>query len=110
MVGSPFPAPLLIPTAAGIADLSITPAWAICHDIGGEYAGTVTGGMNTFANVGGAIAPLVMGYAVDAWSSWTIPIMFTALIYVVGGLIAIFINPNKRLLCFYPRGNFAARG
>ena len=53
--------------------------------------------MNTFANVGGAIAPLAMGYAVGVWASWTIPIMFTALIYVVGGLIALLINPNKRL-------------
>src|SRR5215831_17410389 len=57
---------LLIAAAAGIADLSITPAWAVCHDIGGEYAGTVTGCMNTFANVGGAIAPIAIGYAVSA--------------------------------------------
>jgi hypothetical protein len=53
--------------------------------------------MNTFANAGGAIAPLVMGYAVSAWASWTIPIMITALIYAVGGFIALLINPNKRL-------------
>src|SRR5215468_5358136 len=97
VIGSPIAAALLIAAAAGIADLSITPAWAVCHDIGGEYAGTVTGCMNTFANAGGAIAPLVMGYAVGAWASWTIPIMITALIYVVGGLIALLINPNKRL-------------
>src|SRR5262249_16347061 len=54
---------LLIALAAGIADLCISSAWAVCLDIGRDSAGTVTGCMNTFANLGGAIAPLVMGYA-----------------------------------------------
>jgi hypothetical protein len=53
--------------------------------------------MNTFANAGGAIAPIAIGYAVSAWASWTIPILIIALIYIVGGLIALLIDPNKRL-------------
>jgi len=97
VVGSSIVAALMIALAAGIADLSITPAWAVCHDIGGEYAGTVTGCMNTFANLGGAIAPVAMGYAVGLWSSWGIPIVITALLYISGGLIALLINPNERL-------------
>ena len=96
-VGTPLGAALLIAVAAGISDLSITPAWAVCHDIGGEYAGTVTGCMNTFANIGGVIAPLVMGYAVGKLNSWTLPIVITAALYVLGGLIALLINPNKQL-------------
>ena len=96
-IGAPIGAALLIAVAAGIADLSITPAWAVCHDIGGEYAGTVTGCMNTFANIGGVIAPLVMGYAVGKLNSWTLPIVITAALYVLGGLIALLINPNKQL-------------
>src|SRR2546426_2195406 len=87
-------AALLIALAAGIADLCISAAWAICLDIGRESAGTVTGCMNTFANLGGAIAPVAMGYAVQWWGSWTIPLLITAAIYVLGGLIALLINPN----------------
>jgi hypothetical protein len=34
---------------------------------------------------------------VSAWASWTIPIMIIALIYILGGLIALLIDPNKRL-------------
>src|SRR5262249_52306699 len=41
VIGNPIAAALLIAAAAGIADLSITPAWAVCHDIGGGYPGTV---------------------------------------------------------------------
>lgn len=89
---------VLMAVAAGIADLSISAAWAICHDIGKEAAGTVTACMNTFANIGGAIAPVVMGYAVQWWGSWTFPIEIAALIYVAGGVIALLIDPNKPLM------------
>ena len=97
LIGNSVGAALMIAVAAGIADLSITPAWAVCHDIGGEYAGTVTACMNTFANAGGTIAPVAMGYFVSAWNSWTVPILLTAATYVLGGFIALLINPDKRL-------------
>ena len=35
-----------------------------------------------------------MGYAVQWWGSWSIPLLITAGIYVLGGLIALLINPN----------------
>src|SRR5881628_1569073 len=90
-------AALLIALAAGIADLSISPTWAVCLDIGRESAGTVTGCMNTFANIGGAIAPVAMGYAVQWWGSWSTPLLITAVIYVLGGLIALLIDPTVPL-------------
>jgi ACS family glucarate transporter-like MFS transporter len=100
-------AALLIAGAAGIADLSISSAWAVCLDIGRESAGTVTGCMNTFANLGGAIAPVAMGYAVQWWGSWSTPLLITAGVYVLGGLTALFINPNIPL--FTESGNVLER-
>src|SRR5439155_24244250 len=96
-VGNPIAAALLIAVAAGVADLSISSAWALCHDIGGNAAGTVTGCMNTFANIGGTIAPVAMGYAVQWWGSWSTPLLITAVIYVLGGLIALLIDPTVPL-------------
>ena len=90
-------AALLIALAAGIADLCISAAWAVCLDIGRESAGTVTGCMNTFANIGGAIAPVAMGYAVQWWGSWSTPLLITAGMYVLGGLIALLIDPTVPL-------------
>ena len=91
-------AALLIALAAGIADLCISAAWAVCLDIGRESAGTVTGCMNTFANIGGSIAPVAMGYAVQWWGSWSTPLLITAVIYVLGGLIALLIDPTVPLV------------
>jgi MFS family permease len=98
LIKNSLAAALLIAAAAGIADLCISSAWAVCLDIGRNSAGTVTGCMNTFANLGGAIAPVVMGYTVQWWGSWSIPLLITAAIYVGGGLIALFINPNRPLV------------
>src|SRR3989454_1785423 len=90
-------AALLIALAAGIADLCMSAVWAICLDIARESAGTVTGCMNTFANIGGAIAPVAMGYAGQWWGSWSTPLLITAGMYVLGGLIALLIDPTVPL-------------
>jgi hypothetical protein len=42
-------------------DLAMGPAWAACADIGGRYAGTLGGAMNTVGNLGGALGALVAG-------------------------------------------------
>jgi hypothetical protein len=48
--------------------------------------------MNTVGNIGGAISPLVVGYAVQWWGSWTLPFFMTA-----GGVLTLLINPRKPL-------------
>jgi ACS family glucarate transporter-like MFS transporter len=37
-------------------DLIMAPAWAVCQDIGGRYAATVSGAMNMFGNLVGAVS------------------------------------------------------
>jgi MFS transporter, ACS family, glucarate transporter len=98
LTDNPITAAILLTATLGVADLCVSSCWAMCHDVGGEHAGTVTGCMNTFGNIGGAISPLVVGYAVQWWNSWTLPFFITAGVYVFGGLMTLLINPNKRLL------------
>jgi nitrate/nitrite transporter NarK len=83
---------------AACADITLSPSWAICHDIGGEAAGTVTGTMNTLGNLGGAISPLVVGYSLEWWGSWSTPLLITAGVYVAGGVLTLMIDPRRRLL------------
>jgi MFS family permease len=97
-IHDPVTAALLLAITLGIADLNMGACWAICHDVGGENAGTVTACMNTFGNIGGALSPLVVGYAVDWWHSWTVPFLITAGVYVLGGVMTLLVNPNKRLM------------
>jgi len=88
----------LIALGAGFADLCISASWAMCLDIGRDYAGTVTACMNSFGNIGGAIGPVVMGYSVEWLGSWRVPLLITALIYILGGVFAVLVNPNKPLM------------
>ena len=86
---------VLLTLTLASADLVMAPSWSLCHDVGGSRAGAVTGAMNTFGNLGGAISPLVVGYAVQWWQSWTIPFHVTAAVYVAGGLLTLAIDPTR---------------
>ena len=92
---SPIGAAILLAATLGVADLSVSSCWSICHDIGGRHAGIVTGAMNTWGNIGGALSPLVVGYAVGWWNSWTVPFYITAGVYMFGALCTFFVDPRK---------------
>ena len=94
---NPIAAAVLLAATLGVADLSVSSCWSICHDIGGPNAGIVTGAMNTFGNIGGALSPLVVAYAVDWWSSWTVPFYITAGVYVFGAICTLLVDPRRRL-------------
>jgi MFS family permease len=81
--------------AAGAEDLCLSPSWSMCHDIGGDAAGTVTAIMNTFGNLGGALSPLVVGYALDWWGSWSIPLLIAAGVAVLGGAFTLLIDTRR---------------
>jgi MFS family permease len=97
MTQHPLAAAFLLAATLGVADLSVSSCWAICHDIGGPNAGIVTGAMNTFGNIGGALSPLVVGYAVGWWNSWTLPFYITAGVYVFGALCTLLVDPRRQI-------------
>lgn len=98
VTANPLGAALLLAATLGVADLGVSACWSMCHDVGGRRAGIVTGCMNTFGNIGGAISPLVVGYAVEWWSSWTLPFFITAGVYVAGGIFTLLVNPHAQSL------------
>jgi nitrate/nitrite transporter NarK len=94
---NPIASAVLLSIAAGLGDLCLSTCWAICHDVGGDAAGTVTGCMNTFGNIGGVLSPLVVGYAVKWWGSWAIPLVIASAVSVVGGALTLLIDTRRRL-------------
>jgi sugar phosphate permease len=46
-------------------DLIMGPAWAVCQDIGRDYAATVSGTMNMFGNLVGAVSTLLVTGLLD---------------------------------------------
>jgi len=90
-------AALLLSCAAGLAGAGIAPAWAICVEIGGVHSAVVSGAMNTFGNIGGATCPLVVGFCVDRFHSWSLPLFSISLLYLVAAACWLAIDPTRKL-------------
>lgn len=73
-------------------------AWSVCLDVGRKNAGVVSGLMNTAGNLGGALAPVVMGYIVEYLHSWENPFFVSAAVFCGGVLFWVLVNPRKPVL------------
>ena len=91
----PLAKAVLLALALASADLALGACWAVCLDVGAAHAGVVTGFMNTFGNLGGLIGPMVVGIAVERWHSWAFPFYVTALVYAMGALAWLAIDPDQ---------------
>ena len=90
--------PVLAMIAMGLAsfsnDLAMPPAWGACMDVGGKYAGTLSGSMNMMGNFAGGLAPIMVGYILR-WThqNWAITFYVSAVIYFLGMFCWMFIDP-----------------
>ena len=94
--------PLWCMLAMGLAsfsnDLVMPGAWGACMDIGGKYAGTVSGSMNMMGNFAGILAPTIGGMILQrTGNDWDIFLYTMACAYALGILIWPFINSTRRL-------------
>ena len=91
--------PLLAMLSMGLAsffnDMTMPGSWATCMDVGGKFAGTVSGSMNMMGNFGGMAGPLVVGLhpgshqpATGTWRSRCPPSSTSS-----GALCWLFIDP-----------------
>ena len=75
-------------------DLVMPPAWGACMDVGGKYAGTLSGSMNMMGNLAGFVAPQVGGIILARNGGDYAPFLYTmALAYLLGALCWPFIDP-----------------
>jgi ACS family glucarate transporter-like MFS transporter len=49
------------------ADMTLSPSWSLCIDIGGKHAGAVSGTMNMAGNLGAAFVGLIFPYLLIAY-------------------------------------------
>jgi MFS transporter, ACS family, glucarate transporter len=97
MTPAPITAALALSCAAGFAALGVAGGWALCLEIGGQHAGVISGAMNTFGNLGGALSPVVVGVSLQKWNSWNAPLLTVAGCYILAALCWLAIDPLQRL-------------
>jgi ACS family glucarate transporter-like MFS transporter len=94
-IADPITAMLVLGLAGFFNDFVMPAAWAGCMDVGGRYAGTVSGAMNMFGSIAGAVSALVVGYLLT-WTNqdWTLTFYVSCAIYLIGGLCWFFIDSH----------------
>lgn len=97
-VEDPIAAMIVLGFAGLFNDFVMPAAWAGCMDVGGRYAGTVSGTMNTLGSVAGALSPLVIGYLL-AWTgqNWTLTFYVSASVYCLGAVCWLFLDAHTPL-------------
>ena len=83
---------------AGVFALMVNPlSFAVCTEIAGKHAGTVSGAMNMVTTLAGAISPIVVGQCLRHLDSWTIPMSIMGISYFLAAVCWFFINPAEKL-------------
>jgi len=93
-IADPVWAMLAMGVASFSLDLTLPVCWRTAMDVGGRYAGTVSGTMNMAGQIGGATGPVAVGYILQYLNhNWTLTLVISAAIYALGGLCWIWIDP-----------------
>jgi MFS family permease len=85
---------LVMGLASFANDLVMPGSWGACMDVGGKYAGTLSGSMNMMGNLAGFVAPVATGYILQATNqNWNINLYVMAVVYLLGVFCWPFIDP-----------------
>jgi MFS family permease len=93
-----MPDPVYATVAIGLAsfsnDLVMPGAWGACMDVGGKHAGSLSGAMNMWGNIGGALCPFVIGLILK-WTdnNWNLTFYVSAVVYLLGIVCWKFLDP-----------------
>lgn len=98
VVSIQFKNPLFAVLSVGMAsfcnDLALPGGWGACMDVGGRFAGSLSGSMNMMGNAGGALAPMIVPFVLKAADgNWNANFWMFAAVYFLGALCWLFIDP-----------------
>jgi MFS family permease len=94
-IQDPRQAMLVLGFAGFFNDFVMPAAWAGTMDIGGRYAGTVSGAMNMMGGIAGGLSVIVLTYLL-AWTgdNWTLTFYVSSAIYLVGAVCWLFLDSH----------------
>jgi len=72
--------------------------FAVCLDIGGEYAGAVTGVMNTAAQIASFVSSVAFGYLVEHYGNYDVPFYPMVALLAIGTLLWLKVDPTEKLI------------
>jgi ACS family glucarate transporter-like MFS transporter len=82
--------------AAGFGSFAAPSWWASCIDMTPHYSGSLSGLMNTCANIAGGLAPVVTAHIATRFG-WSQALDFAAIVNLMAGIIWLFVNADVNL-------------
>lgn len=75
-------------------ELSVPASWTSAMDLGGRHVGAVSGAMNTIGQLGGVVAPAVVGFIAEGGKQgWSAALYTAAAVYAAGFFCWLFLDP-----------------
>ena len=77
------------------ADMTLSPSWAFCIDIGKEHAGAVSGTMNMAGNLGAFVTIIAFPYLYE-WTGSFQPFFYVCVVFsAIAIALWVYMNPEK---------------
>ncbi len=77
-------------------DMTLSPSWAFCNDIGGASSGAVSGSMNMVGNIGAALSAILFPFFIDEQTgSANSFFVLAAVINFIAIIAWLFMDPNR---------------
>lgn len=86
----------MLSLGAGFLYFTVGVFWGSCTDIAEAQTGTVSGMMNTGANIGGTVSPILTPLIAKTFG-WDAAIQVTALCALVAAVLWLFINTEQKI-------------
>jgi MFS transporter, ACS family, glucarate transporter len=95
-ISEPYMAITLLSLGAGFLYFTVGAFWASTIDLAPRHAGTLSGIMNTGANVGGTLSPTLTPWLAEHFG-WNVSLGFAAAVAAIGGLLWLLVRPGDGL-------------
>ena len=89
---------VLLSLGLAFKDFTLPVAWSTATDIGGKFAGSVSGTMGMAGQLGSAIMATAFAFILDATGSYEIPVRIIGVIVALGGLLWFKIDASKKIV------------
>jgi ACS family glucarate transporter-like MFS transporter len=95
-VANNIAAVLLLAVSAGFSTFAAASWWAACIDLAPRHSGSLSGLMNTCANMAGGVAPVLTAYLATRFG-WSVALDFAAGVSFTSALLWLFVNTEASI-------------
>lgn len=95
-IAEPYTAIAMLSLGAGFLYFTVGAFWASTIDLAPRHSGTLSGIMNTGANIGGTISPTLTPWLAEQFG-WNVSLGFAAAVALLGGFMWLFVRPGDGL-------------